>query len=274
MTGHQAAKSGYVIRGGAEGRERLRLLAAVMRPYALSLFDRLGVGEGMACLDVGCGGGDVTLELARLVGAGGNVVGTDLDGIKLEIARTEARERGFSNVEFVHGYGCGDQRLGGFDLVFARFLLTHVPDPRQVLQQMHAAARPGATLVAVDIDFSGYFCYPDCPALWKYVRLYTEAVKRRGGDANIGYRLPELLGALQLEDLQMNVFQPAGWTGGVKQISPLTMEYISEAVVAEGLASRQEIDPIVAELYAFAERPDTVLSGPRCFEVWGRKPAA
>jgi len=273
MSGPQAAKKGYVIRGGAEGRERLRLLSAVMRPHVLSLFDRLGVADGARCLDVGCGGGDVTLERARLVGPRGKVVGTDLDGIKLDIARGEAREQGFGNVEFLLGDGCSGYGSGEFDLVFARFLLTHVPDPLGVLRQMRDAARPGGILAAVDIDFSGYFCYPDCPALWKYVRLYSDAVKRRGGDANIGYRLPELFGPLKLDDLQMNVFQPAGWTGPVKQISPLTMDYISDAVIAEGLASREEIEPIVFELYGFAESPDTVLSGPRCFEVWGRKPA-
>jgi hypothetical protein len=57
---HQNAMGHYVIRGGGDGRERLRLLSGVMRPYTLRLFDRLGIPEGMSCLDVGCGGGDVT----------------------------------------------------------------------------------------------------------------------------------------------------------------------------------------------------------------------
>jgi SAM-dependent methyltransferase len=272
MTGQQGAKSSYVIRGGALGRERLRLLSAVMRPYALDLFSRLGIREGMSCLDVGCGGGDVSMELARIVGAGGKVVGTDLDDVKLEIARGEAREQGLSNVEFRLTED-SDKSLSGLDFVFARFLLTHVSDPAGMLRRMCAAARPGGLLAVVDIDFSGYFCYPDCAALWRYVGLYSETVRRRGGDANIGARLPHLLSALQLDDLQMNVIQPAGWVGGVKQMSPLTMEYVGDAVVSENLASPREIEQIVSELYAFAERPDTLLSGPRCFEVWGRKPA-
>jgi 2-polyprenyl-3-methyl-5-hydroxy-6-metoxy-1,4-benzoquinol methylase len=64
----------YIIRGGVEGRERLRVLARVMRPTTLNLFDRVGIRPGMACLDVGCGGGDVTFELADLVGPKGRVV--------------------------------------------------------------------------------------------------------------------------------------------------------------------------------------------------------
>jgi 2-polyprenyl-3-methyl-5-hydroxy-6-metoxy-1,4-benzoquinol methylase len=57
----------YAIRGGTAGRERLRVLARTLHTSTGALFDRLGVGAGLTCLDVGCGGGDVTFELARRV---------------------------------------------------------------------------------------------------------------------------------------------------------------------------------------------------------------
>jgi SAM-dependent methyltransferase len=263
----------YIIRGGVEGRERLRILGRVMRPTTLRLFNRLGVREGMRCLDVGCGGGDVTFELARIVGPGGRVVGTDIDATKLEILQREAAAQQLPNIQVRLADAAESDAKAEFDFAYARFLLTHLPDPRTVLRQMYAALRPGGTLAVVDIDFSGYFCYPDSPALHRYVALYTETVNRRGGDANIGPRLPDLLGELQLEDIQVNVVQPAGSTGEVKLISPLTMANIADAVLAEGLASKAEIDATVAELYEFAKSPGTIGCMPRCFEVWGRKPA-
>ena len=85
-----ADESSYIIRGGPEGRERLRVVARVMAPTTTELLDRVGVTEDAACLDVGCGGGDVALELARRVPRG-RVVGIDIDETKLEIARAEAR---------------------------------------------------------------------------------------------------------------------------------------------------------------------------------------
>ena len=80
----------YLIRGGIAGRERLRLLARVMRPASLALLERAGVTAGLRCLDVGCGGGDVTFDLASLVGITGHVVGVDLDATKVELARGDA----------------------------------------------------------------------------------------------------------------------------------------------------------------------------------------
>jgi hypothetical protein len=99
-------------------------------------------------------------------------------------------------------------------------------------------------------------------------------VKRRGGDANIGPRLPRLLSENGFEKVQINVVQPAGMDGEVKLLTPLTMEYIADAVLAEGLASRAEIDQIVAELYDFARTLGLVLSTPRIVEAWGFRPAA
>ncbi|HTI49332.1 MAG TPA: hypothetical protein VL475_00220, partial [Planctomycetaceae bacterium] len=58
----------YILQGGVEGRERLRLLARVMNPTSIDLLERAGLQSGMSCLDIGCGGGDMTLEIARLVG--------------------------------------------------------------------------------------------------------------------------------------------------------------------------------------------------------------
>jgi ubiquinone/menaquinone biosynthesis C-methylase UbiE len=93
----------YVIRGGVEGRERLRMMGRVLGPTTHSLFERVGLRPGMACLDVGCGGGDVAFELARHVGQNGSVVGMDIDATKLQLAAREAEEQQFGNVEFQHG---------------------------------------------------------------------------------------------------------------------------------------------------------------------------
>ena len=76
----------YVIRGGLEGRERLRVLARVMSPTTSSLLDRIGIAPDSRCLDLGCGGGDVTVSLAARVPRG-VVVGVDFDDAKIDLAR-------------------------------------------------------------------------------------------------------------------------------------------------------------------------------------------
>jgi SAM-dependent methyltransferase len=264
----------YIIRGGVEGRERLRLLSRVMRPTTLALFERVGVRPGAACLDVGCGGGDVTFDLARLAGAHGRAVGSDIDQTKLDLAQAEAAEQGIPNVEF--RVSNASEAGGGaeFDVVYARFLLTHLADPARTLAGMWQTLLPGGALVVEDIDFSGSFCYPASPAYARYCSLYTESVQRRGADPNIGPRLPLLLAEVGCEEVEMNVVQPAAMAGDAKLVTPVTMENIADAVIAEGLADEQEIHEVVDELYEFARSHRTVMSLPRVVQAWGYKPAA
>jgi len=264
-------KPPYIIRGGVAGRERLRVLSRILHPLSVALLRRAGARTGMLCLEAGCGGGDIAIEMARMVGAEGKVIATDIDPVKIDIARHEVEAAQVSNVEYRLADITRDAFDEEFDLVHARFLLTHLPGPERALENMLRSMCPGGVVVVEDIDFRGHFCYPDCPAFWRYVELYTETVERRGGDANIGPRLPALLDQVGFQDIQMNVVQPAGSSGDVKLMASLTMENIAEAVAAEGLATQSEIEAIVAELRNFASTPGTVQSLPRIVQAWARR---
>jgi SAM-dependent methyltransferase len=259
----------YVIRGGVQGRERLRILARVMEPTTRALLDRVGVGVGMTCLDVGCGGGDVTALLAGAVGASGRVLGIDIDPTTVELARREAAAARLGQVAFRVADETTWGELAGYDVVYARFVLTHVPDPLALLRRMRAAVRPGGMIVLEDIDFRGHFCHPESSAFGRYVELYTRAVQRRGGDPNIGPRLPALLTEIACECVRLHVVQPAAMDGEAKLIAPLTMENTAAAMVEQGLVGDEEIAHIVAELHALARDGRSVMSLPRVVQAWG-----
>jgi SAM-dependent methyltransferase len=259
----------YAITGGADGKWRLNLLAEIMRPTTLALLARAGVHEGQTCVDVGCGGGHVTLELARIVGPSGRVVGIDFDPTIVALAREDQRTAGLTNVEFK----VGDARELGdaqYDVAYARFLLSHVSQPEQVIERIIEMLRPGGTLVVEDIDFSGCFCQPPDPAYDRYLELYSEAVARGGGDANLGRRLPTLLRSCELRDVRWHVFQPVHADGRHKQIMRITMDKIRPAVLRHELASNQEIDQILTEMAAFAADETTLVAAPRIVQAWGR----
>jgi hypothetical protein len=158
-----------------------------------------------------------------------------------------------------------------FDLVYARFLLTHLSDPAGMLRRFHEHVRPGGFMAVEDIDFSGHFTYPESAAFLRYHELYCATVTKRGGDPNIGPRLPALLQDAGLEDIRVSVAQPMGLDGDAKVMSALTLEAIAGAVLADGLATRDEIDALARELYALAADPRTLAGLPRVFQVSGRR---
>jgi SAM-dependent methyltransferase len=264
------ASESYVIKGGVEGRERLRILSEVMGPSTRALMAEVGIPTGSICLDVGCGAGDVTFDLARAVGPTGRVLGVDLDATKLELARREGAQWRLANVTFETGDVVAWESREVFDVAYARFLLTHLREPGLLLSGLRRRIREGGAMIVEDIDYRGHFAEPECPALQRSVELYTKAAQRRGADPNIGPRLPGLLLAAGFEDIQMKLIQPAALQGGIKLLICVTLENIVDAVLRDGLATPEELRDTIEELYTFARNPRTVLGGPRVFQVWGR----
>lgn len=115
------------------------------RPLATAL-ERLGIGPGWTCVDVGAGGGDVTIALAEIVGRDGRVYAVDSD----PKTRDEVAEAASAHSQVLAITQAGeDLRLPeAVDLAFCRFLLLHVVDPAVVLDRMARAVRPGGWVVA------------------------------------------------------------------------------------------------------------------------------
>src|SRR5690606_34199317 len=140
----------YIIKGGEEGRARLSVLARVMAPTTERLLDRFEPFGGLAVIDAGCGGGDVSFELAQRAGPAGRVIGFDLDETKLAAARDEAARRQAGHVEFHRGSVVEKWPAEGAALVYVRFVLTHLPVPEALLFRAMEALAPGGVIVAED----------------------------------------------------------------------------------------------------------------------------
>jgi SAM-dependent methyltransferase len=225
----------------------------------------------MRCLDVGCGGGEVSFDLASLVGITGSVVGLDLDPTKIDLARGDATQGEVGNVEFRVADvadGLGEEQ---YDVVYARFVLTHLRDPEAGLATMARALRPGGRVVVEDIDYAGAFAHPESAATRRHHEIYTEAALRNGGDPYIGRRLPTMLVSAGLHRVTASIAQPAGIEGEVKLLPPLTVENIKAMAVRHGVATDEEVDTVVDELYAIARDTTTFVATPRIVQVWGER---
>jgi len=102
----------------------------------------LALGERV--LDVGCGGGDLSMAAAAAVGPSGSVLGVDLSGDELDVARVRAAQRGIDNVEFREAdAGRGDLGPQPVDVLVSRFGVMFFADPVAAFTHLRAAVRPG-----------------------------------------------------------------------------------------------------------------------------------
>jgi SAM-dependent methyltransferase len=150
------------------------------------------IGElrpGQDVLDVGCGPGTITADLAELV-APGQVTAVDAAEDVLHQARENAAGRGLDTVRFavadVHALDFPDD---SFDVVHAHQVLQHVGDPVRALREMRRVCRPGGIVAVRDSDYGAFTWFPELPALDEWQELYHRVARANGGEPDAGRRL-------------------------------------------------------------------------------------
>ncbi|WP_194907328.1 class I SAM-dependent methyltransferase [Catenulispora rubra] len=154
---------------------------------AAYLLPRLAAGQSL--LDVGCGPGTITADLAERV-APGTVTAVEITAEALSLAQEEIASRGIDNVRFavadVHALDFPDDT---FDVVHAHQVLQHVADPVLALKEMRRVCKPGGVIAARDGDYGGFRWFPEVPALDEWLRLYQALATSNGGHPDAGRRL-------------------------------------------------------------------------------------
>jgi SAM-dependent methyltransferase len=177
-------------------RARLAGIEAMWESGSRALLEAVGVGDAWHCLEVGAGGGALVEWLAERVGARGAVLATDLDPRFVEPlagATVEVRR---------HDITTGPPETGAFDLVHARLVVEHLPDPRAAIANMAASLRPGGWLVVEDYDWTAFGGDPP-DALTERVGAGVLAFMAKGGFNPVyGRRVVSDVAAAGLEDVR------------------------------------------------------------------------
>ncbi len=250
----------------AEAGERFVALAELFDGVTRGHFDRLGVGPGWRCWEVGAGGRSIPEALVAAVGPTGYVLATDINPAWLDPRGTYEISR--------HDLATDPTpEPGTFDLVHARLVLVHVPDRARALATMVAALRPGGRLLVEDADteLQPLVCLDETgPAQQRANRLrraFRELMTRRGADPRYGRTLPRTLREAGLVDVAAAGSFPVGGTV-CDRLEIASIRQVRAELVAAGLTDDAEID---AHLAAVAAGGLDLTLAP-LISAWGRRP--
>jgi ubiquinone/menaquinone biosynthesis C-methylase UbiE len=144
-------------------------------------------------LDVGCGPGTITVDLASRV-PNGFVYAIDPSADVIEKAKKHAEEQGVKNVRFEVGdifnwSNLDGVKEGGFDVVHAHQVLQHLKDPWGAMKEMKRLVKQGGILAVRDVDYSAMSWYPEHPTMQKWLDLYIGVASSLQAHPNLGKRL-------------------------------------------------------------------------------------
>jgi len=230
----------------------------------------LDIAAGERVLDVGCGSGAVTREIARRVGSGGLAVGLDPSPALLAVARELAHEAGVGDrVEFREGDALRlplpDQ---SFDVVVCVTVLSHVPRGEAAIPELVRVLRPGGRLGVFDLDTDmTAFTHPDRALTRRIVAAASDAT---AVDGWLVRRLPLLFQRAGLVDVRVRGFFPL--ETDLQSFYAGMADRCAEVAVKRGVITEFEGR---AWLRAFHEQgaQGPIVAGRLHIFVWGRRPA-
>jgi SAM-dependent methyltransferase len=187
-----ADDSDYVLGTGDDETARLGLQHLVWRSRALDAWVRAGFTTGQTLLDIGCGPGYASVDLAEIVGATGRVLALDRSRRFLDALETTRRARGLQQLssrelDLEHA----DLPEIGADGAWCRWVLCFVKQPRALLARIGKALRPGGVLVLHEyFDYGTWRMLPRSREVEEFVGVVMESWRAEGGEPDIGLNLP------------------------------------------------------------------------------------
>ena len=222
------------------------------------------LARGQRILDVGCGGGFLSAQLAEAA-AWGELVGIDIEPSQVDMATETAARRSVANAQFQ----VGDARdlpfgNGSFDAVHFGGVLLHIGDVDRALEEARRVLRPGGLIACRDLMPESCFAHPELGTMQRTIEVFFDVVGADGGSPNIARDIKSRLIRAGFADIVMSVSFEVYDT-------PEELEFFHD--VFEQIFLGQEGISHAAEAYV-AITKELKLSIAGCLEEWRHEPGA
>jgi ubiquinone/menaquinone biosynthesis C-methylase UbiE len=224
--------------------------AAYLSPY---------LAPGMNVLDVGCGPGSISADLARLVRPG-LVLAIDNVATIVEEASAQIADDGTDNIEFAvaDAYEL-DMPADSFDVVHAHQVLQHLSEPIVALGEMRRVCRPEGIVAARDADYGAMTWYPSDPALDRWLEVYHQVARSNRAEPDAGRRLHAWARQAGFTDVTASASvwcfasgSDRQWWGGLWAERVLASSFATQAIEG-GFATRSDLEEISAAWRRWAD---------------------
>jgi len=217
-------------------------------------------------LEAGCGVGAQTKIIASK-NPDSNFISVDLSEDSIREAKKMTDSSGIGNVEFMQAdvYNLPFKNET-FDHVMICFVLEHLRNPVQALNELKRVLKNGGTVVAIEGDHGSAFFYPDSKYAYSAINCQIQLQKQNGGNSNIGRELYPLLKSIGLTDISVSprmvyvdASSPHLVEGFIKNTFTAMIEGVREKAIQQGIVDRVTFEKGIRDLYRTTE-PDGVFS--------------
>lgn len=264
----------YILGTHDEEIVRLGIQHRVWRPRALDAWRRAGFTTDQTLIDVGCGPGYASVDLAGIVGASGRIISIDRSRRFLDTLERAAQSYGFQNIKTVEAdLESGEFPESGADGAWCRWVFAFLKQPRTLLEKIQRSLRTGGTLVVHEyFDYSTWRTTPRCPEIEEFVQEVMRNWRSDGGEPDIGLQLPIWLRELGFEIRSLtpiiDIVPPSNfvwqWPKSFVRVGP-------QRLVDLGLMTSQQAKQVVDAFDRVEKTPHALMITPAVMEIIAQK---
>jgi len=265
----------YLLGANPAETRRLRAQGGFFAVSSDRLLRLAGIRPGMSVVDIGCGAGDMTLQIASITGPSGRVTGVDADAAVLAVARDRAAAAGLANVTFQPARIPDLSLDGPVDAITGRMILMHLEDPASALAAMRSLLRPGGVLTFQEVRLTSVRSIPRVPLLDQCVQWASQAFTASGRDPDTGHRLLSVFSDAGLPVPQMMAAIPTARGPAAYALAAGSIISLLPVLEKAGIATREIVDPdtLAQRLWEQARPGDALLMLPELVGAWTQIPA-
>jgi ubiquinone/menaquinone biosynthesis C-methylase UbiE len=270
-----ATSQAYFFGDGHVEQQRLITQAESFELPARWLLDQIRIQPGWRTVDVGCGPLGILHLLSERVGSTGVVVGLEREPRFVHMAQDQVARRHLGNVTVLQAdvMASGLQNKS-FDFAHERLVMVNMASPETLLAELVELVRPGGIVAVEEIDNASWVCEPPHPSWDTLLQTFHAAFRASGGNVYIGRRLPELLRAAGLEDVQYKAHADFAMRGGNRRTHLLTLiNTLREQITRLDLLTEEELARHRQALADHLDDLNTVVIDKLLVQAWGRKPS-
>lgn len=269
-----ALEKKYLLGSDEDELNRLHFQHKVWSGEAFSLWERSGISLGQSVLDIGCGPGFTTTDLAGIVGPGGRVTGIDKIEGYVNYARRQAEHNEVHHVDYLQG-NLHDIRLNpnSFDAVYSRWVLMWIPEPELVVQNIVPFIKKGGLFMFQEyLDWATLAVYPRKPEVDRVIGACRESWANMGSEVNMGPYLPEMLVSAGCRIEHLKALPKMGnSSSSIWQWPGTFLKIYSLKLIEYGLLTQSEREDFLAVWEKLERNPDAFLVGPLMMEIIARR---
>lgn len=244
----------YMYQVGQKGQSRLELLHHLYAPYSYDFIKAfIPLNETKRILDIGCGAGYMSFWLARQIAGVGTVTGIDISQEQVEISIEGSRQRGLNNISYLQQDAMSAaQTSADYDLTYTRFMMEHLIDPMQFLQQIKASKaahdKQKRYLIIDEAMHQSWDSSHHRDSLHTFRQSLLALGDKLGVDFNIGLNLYPLLHNTGFKNIKVNCAQPVLSGVDNTQMILAVLEESRDKLIMHQVISHEKLNVLIEEI--------------------------